>query len=169
MKKKITIIILSAIIILGGITQLNIQNLNGADIGTEVGQKAPDFSLKNIDGEKVNLRELEGKKVFLNFWASWCKPCQIEMPDIQKLHEEYGEDVEIIAVNLGESKKEVKNFLEMRGYNFTILLDENREIGSKYMVRAIPTTYFLDEKGIITEKHLGILSYEQMKEKLDLK
>ena len=168
MKKKITIIILSAIIILGGITQLNIQNLNGADIGTEVGQKAPDFSLKNIDGEKVNLRELEGKKVFLNFWASWCKPCQIEMPDIQKLHEEYGEDVEIIAVNLGESKKEVKNFLEMRGYNFTILLDENREIGSKYMVRAIPTTYFLDEKGIITEKHLGVLNYEQMKENLEL-
>ena len=169
MKRK-AIFVLSLVIILSmGLFYYNTLNSKAADIGTEVGNQAPDFTLKNIYGEKVNLKELQGKKVFLNFWASWCKPCEKEMPDIQKLYKNYGDKIEIIAVNMGEKKKTVMNFLEMRGYNFPILLDSNRELSSKYLVRAVPTSYFLDSEGIIMNKHIGLLNYEQMVEKMNLK
>lgn len=168
MKKKTFVITLIFIFLLGSFTLINFQQTSAAEIGTKVGKKAPNFTLKNMDNQEVTLRELEGQKVFINFWASWCPPCKTEMPDIQKLYENYGEDIKIIAVNLEEEKTKIENYLENENLDFTILLDKNKKVANQYLIRAIPTSYFLDENGIIIEKNLGVLSYDKMKEILSL-
>src|SRR6056297_1715185 len=108
MKKKSFIYFLILILFLGTFTLFNFQKAEAAQIGTEVGQKAPNFSLKNMNNKEVTLRDLEGKKVFINFWASWCPPCKAEMPDIQKLQKNHGEEIKIVAVNLEEEKNKVE-------------------------------------------------------------
>ena len=168
MKKNIYLSVLIIILFLGTFTLVNFQQIEAAEVGTEVGKKAPNFSLKNMNNKEVTLRELEGKKVFINFWASWCPPCKAEMPDIQKLYENHGEDIKIIAVNLEEEKTKVEKYLNNEELDFTVLLDKNNKVAGQYLVRAIPTSYFLNEKGIIIEKNLGVLSYEKMKENLKI-
>jgi thiol-disulfide isomerase/thioredoxin len=135
--------------------------------GTNVGEQAPDFTLVSLNGEEISLSDYRGKKVFINFWASWCNPCQIEMPDIQKLDNNY-DDVVILAVNLREKRGEVAEFLMFNGYTFTTLLDQTGEVANKYLVRGIPTSYVLDEKGIIIGKHTGTMNYDQMLHLLQL-
>ena len=164
MNKKGIIFTLLLIILLGSFLLLNVEKTNAA----EVGKKAPNFTLKNMNGNKVTLRDLEGEKVFINFWASWCPPCQTEMPDIQKLYKNHGNDIKIIAINLEEKKEKVKKYLENENLTFPVLLDKNKKVASKYLVRAIPTSYFINENGIITAKHLGILNYEDMKKNLKI-
>jgi len=164
MKKKAIIFTFLLIILSGGFLLPNFEKVSAA----EVGNKAPNFTLKNMNGNKVTLRDLEGEKVFINFWASWCPPCQTEMPDIQKLYKNHGNDIKIIAINLEEKKEKVKKYLENENLTFPVLLDKNKKVASKYLVRAIPTSYFINENGIITAKHLGILNYEEMKKNLKI-
>ncbi|MFW5972303.1 MAG: TlpA family protein disulfide reductase [Bacillota bacterium] len=136
-------------------------------IGTNIGEKAPNFTLKKVNGEEVSLYSLHGRKIFLNFWATWCPPCRQEMPDIQKLYEEH-KDITILAVNLRENKGQVSEFLMANGYNFPVVLDPDGNIGNQYMVRGIPTTYILDENGVIIDKTSGVLTYEQMLNMLEI-
>ncbi len=86
------------------------------------------------------------------------------MPDIQKLHEEYGKEVVILAVNVGENKSTAANFMMENGLNFSVLLDTDKSTAQNYLVRGIPTSYFLDKNGIIKEKVVGAVSYERMLE-----
>ncbi|MEC9488009.1 MAG: redoxin domain-containing protein [Halanaerobium sp.] len=133
-------------------------------VGIEVGNRAPDFTLNNLAGEEVRLSDYRGKMVFLNFWATWCPPCQQEMPSIQRLYEER-EGLVILAVNSGEGRMKVDIFLKMNGYQFPVLLDPDGKVtGNKYLVRGIPTTYIIDEDGIIKTRHTGYMSYQQMKQ-----
>lgn len=166
MQKKISIFLIVALL-LGGLSFFYFQNnINEvqAEVGTEVGMQAPDFTLSNLNEQKVSLSDYRGQKVFLNFWASWCPPCKKEMPDMQKLHEKYGDEVVILAVNVGESKSTTANFLMENDLNFSVLLDKNKSTAQNYLVRGIPTSYFLDQNGIIKEKVVGAISYEKMLE-----
>jgi peroxiredoxin len=171
MKKSHLIIGIIAIIALVTAGYFFYINTSKAQVetGTEIGMMAPDFTLSDLTQQEVKLSDYRGKKVFLNFWATWCPPCQEEMPDIQKLHDNYGDKVTIVAVNVGESKAKAQSFMKAKEFNFPVLLDQNKQITSKYLVRGIPTTYLIDEDGIIMDKHVGILNYDQMLEKLKLK
>jgi peroxiredoxin len=112
--------------------------------------KAVDFTLKNLQGEEISLSSLKGKKIMLNFFATWCGPCKTEMPDMQKLHEETKDsNLIILAVNLGESEAVVKSFMQNNKYSFPVLLDTKGTLSGKYNVSAIPTTYFIDKEGNI--------------------
>lgn len=127
-----------------------------------------DFTLEDLKGNKVTLSELKGKKVFLNFWATWCPPCKAEMPDIEKLYQETKDsDLIILAVNIGEDKKTVQDFITKNNYNFTILLDVKREIAELYQVSGIPTSYFIDTNGLLVNRKVGSMPYESMKEFVD--
>src|SRR5690625_924012 len=100
--------------------------------GLEKGEMAPNFELEKMDGEKVKLSDFRGEKVMLNFWATWCPPCRVEVPDMQKLHE--NKDVTILAVNLlGQESgiDPVEEFLEDYGVTFNVLLDEDLVVRSE--------------------------------------
>ena len=126
--------------------------------------KATDFKLKDMSGKEVSLSDYKGKKVFLNFWASWCPPCKAEMPEMEKLYQETKDsDLVILAVNLAEDKSTVQNFIKDNQYNFPVLLDTDNAVASNYQVVSIPTSFFIDKEGNIVDKHIGTMSIENMK------
>ncbi|MCR4756532.1 MAG: redoxin domain-containing protein [Butyrivibrio sp.] len=119
---------------------------------------APDFTLTDQYGNEHTLSDYKGKIVFLNFWATWCPPCRAEMPDIQKLYEEYSaledSDVEILAVafpNYGDEKdvEGVKAFLDQNGYTYPVLMDEGASLILPYYITAYPTTFIIDKEGYV--------------------
>lgn len=145
-----------------------------APSGLKVGEAAPDITLQTLEGHTVSLSELKGKKVFINFWATWCPPCREEMPEMQKFHEKFGDEVEILAVNgtAGEkSVEEVQEYVRKGGYTFPILLDRKLTWTHAYQVISIPTTYFIGTDGVIQQpRKVGPMSYEfmvEMKNKLN--
>ncbi|OCA90691.1 alkyl hydroperoxide reductase [Bacillus sp. FJAT-27225] len=127
----------------------------------EAGSKASDFELKTLSGETMKLSDLEGKKVMLNFWATWCGPCKKEMPDMQKLSVEASDDLVILAVNI-DPQLDVQGFVDEYGITFPVLLDEKDKVNQMYQVISIPTTYFIDSKGIIQDKFIGTMPYDAM-------
>jgi len=137
------------------------------------GAEAPDFELTALDGKTVKLSDYRGKKVILNFWATWCPPCKAEMPHMQNFYEENKDKgVEILAVNLTNMDKgvdEVQKFVKEYGLTFTIPLDEEGVAGTTYQAFTIPTSYILDENGVITKKIVGPMDENMMKELTGLK
>lgn len=169
MRKSYWVILLSLIILVaaGLIYQRrsllpNEPKIQESEVGTAIGQLAPDLTLQRLDGEKISISQLRGKKVLLNFWASWCAPCRMEKPDLQKLYDDYQGRIEVLAVNQGEAKGVVSEYMMINGYSFPIALDLTGQASKKYLIRGIPTTFFLDEQGMIINKHSGVLNYNQM-------
>lgn len=126
--------------------------------------KAIDFKLKDLNGKEVSLSDFKGKKVYLNFFATWCPPCKAEMPEIQKLYDETKDsDLVILAVDLGEDNETVNSFINNKKYTFNVLLDSNNVVAQKYQITSIPVSYFIDKDGNIVDKHLGGMTIEDMK------
>ncbi|MBK5240979.1 TlpA disulfide reductase family protein [Clostridium sp.] len=124
---------------------------------------ALDFKLKDLNGKEVSLSDFKGKKVFLNFWASWCPPCKAEMPDIEKLYNETkNSDLIILAVNLGENKSDVTSFINDNKYSFPVLLDSDQNVAAQYNIQYIPTSFFINAEGNII-KTKGPMTLEEMK------
>jgi len=132
--------------------------------GLKIGAKAPNFSLKTLDGKQVELSDYEGKKVMLNFWATWCPPCKKEMPDMEKYTQQAGDDVVVLAVNI-DPENDVQAFVEDNGITFTIPLDSQsakNPVNERYKILSIPTTYFIDKKGIIRNKVISAMTLKDM-------
>ena len=143
----------------------NVENAESPEIDIAIGNEAPNFKLTTLEGEEVQLSDYRGKKVFINFWATWCPPCRAEMPDMQKLYEEDKLDIEILAINITESEpseENVKQFVEDFGLTFPILMDRNTEVASNYKVQAYPTSYMVDSKGIIRFIAPGAMNHDLM-------
>ncbi len=120
---------------------------------------APDFSLNDLNGQQVTLSQFRGKPVMLNFWASWCGPCRVELPEIQALHQAHDKgDVVILGVDFGEQADTVRSFAQENGLTYRILTDENSTISRLYHVPGLPTTVFVNKQGQIVETHLGPIS-----------
>ncbi len=127
-----------------------------------VGAFAPGFELQSLEGERVSLSSLRGKPTVINFWATWCTPCILEMPNLEEYYQRYTGQFEILAINAGESEQNVHKFVENIGVTFPILLDPGLETQYRYRVSGLPTTYVLDSDGIIQFVHLGQLSESQL-------
>ena len=152
--------------------QINENDSSDPDIGFEKGDVAADFELKNLSGEIVRLSDYRGKKVFLNFWVSWCGPCRVEMPHMENYYKEYKDsgDVEIIAVNMTTSERKiemVQEFVDSRELTFPVLLDNEGEVESLYKVIGYPTTYLINEKGIIVDGFTAAVDEKRIKELID--
>ena len=121
------------------------------------GTVAPPFTLPNIAGGESSLGDYKGKVVFLNFWATWCKPCEEEMPSMQALYEEHGgEAFEIVAVSLDSGSPEVvREFVEKYGLTFVILHDRKGRVKETYKTTGVPETFIVDQNGVIAEKAWG--------------
>ncbi|WP_019153184.1 TlpA disulfide reductase family protein [Robertmurraya massiliosenegalensis] len=137
-------------------------------IGLQKGNKAPDFQLKTVDGTEVRLSDMHGKKVIVNFWASWCPPCKAEIPHMQDFYDSTDKTkVEVLAINLTESEKEpgnVKDFIKERNVTFPVLLDQDGDVGEQYQAITIPTSYVIDSQGTVQKKMIGPMDKEMMKQ-----
>ncbi len=131
----------------------------------QIGRPAPDFSLKSIEGDKLDLKSVIGKNkvTILNFWATWCPPCRAEIPEFVEFAEKYqSERVALVAVNIQEEPKQVSSFVQKAGMNFPVLLDQSGKVAQVYQIYAIPTTFFIDDSGVIREKIEGSLNLSRM-------
>lgn len=130
----------------------------------EAGQAAPNFTLADLEGNEVSLAAFRGRPVIINFWATWCGPCRIEMPELQRAYEERQEEgLAILAVNMEESPDMVRRFFydDLR-LTFTPLLDQDGEVANRYAIFNLPTTYFVDPEGTIAAVHRGPLTGGQI-------
>lgn len=138
---------------------LAIPALNACSMGDieEKVEIAKDFTLPDLDGNKVTLSEKRGKIVLLNFWATWCYPCRIEMPAMELLHKKFaGKDFEIIAVAMdSKGEKLVRPFVEENHLTFPILIDDKGEVSDLYQIHGIPVTYLIGRDGTIIDKVTG--------------
>lgn len=133
--------------------------------GLNIGLKAPMFELQTLEGKTMKLSDLKGKKTLLNFFATWCTPCKTEMPMLEKFSVKHKNDLNIIAINI-DPRANVKKYVKKLGLTFPILIDEKGKVNENYQVIAIPTTFLLNEKGIIINKHIGELNGDQLKNML---
>ena len=121
-----------------------------------IGMEAPDFTLSDPSGKAVHLRDLRGKVVVVDFWATWCGPCRALMPHIQKMHEQLaGKGLTILGLDVGEDAATVAKFAKAQSYTFRLLLDAEPEVTSRYFVQAYPTTYVIDRAGRIAFRDMG--------------
>ena len=139
------------------------QNLTETE---KVKEKAPDFTVTDYSGNKVNLSDFKGKPVVINFWATWCGPCKSELPHFDKLYSEKNQEIEFMMVNLtdGQSETEdtVKSFINETGYKFPVYFDTEYSGANAYQVYSIPLTVFVDKDGNIIDSYTGAMSFETL-------
>jgi peroxiredoxin len=137
--------------------------VNQKDI-VSVGDLAPNFVLTDLEGREVELAELKGKGVFLNFWATVCPPCRDEMPYMENSYQQYKDQgIVVLAVNFDEAPLAIDRFVQRYGLSFPILLDKGLQVSQVYGVRELPATFLIDENGVVIERRIGGMT-EQMVE-----
>ncbi len=142
------------------------------EVGQKAGQIAPDFELSDFDGNRHRLSDFRGKPVYLNFWATWCIPCRAELPDIYRLHEEYGDDLIVIEVNKAEDEAKAEEFFDTlgrldggEGVSFTVDgIDPTAAVTDRYTtIPGLPISVFIDERGVVSKLFNGQMRYDDMK------
>lgn len=129
-------------------------------------QAAPDFTVYDVDGNAYKLSDFRGKPVILNFWATWCGYCQVEMPDFDAKFQEYGEDVHFIMLNVTDGAQETLEsasaFIAENGYSFPVYYDTDLDATYSYNTSGLPVTYFLDAEGNFVAWQQGVLSADNL-------
>jgi len=130
---------------------------------------APDFTIYDGDGNIVHLSDFAGKPVILNFWASWCTPCQKEMPDFNEKYLEYGDEIQFLMIDFAKDDiiEDAKKYVSEMGFEFPVYFDTDGEATKIYEVVGFPTTVFIDADGYIMEKYRGTISAETLQSGID--
>lgn len=200
MKKKIGWIagVLALVALIGGASvlynkysneiessQLMTENSSQAEIQTEAEEggehteeaeveyvMAPDFTVYDAEGNEVKLSDFIGKPTVVNFWASWCGACQIEMPDFDEMYKEFGEEVNFLMVNMTDGSRETADaaakFVEDAGYAFPIYYDTKMNAAMTYGVNSLPSTYFIDAEGHAVTRAQGIINAEVLQYAIEM-
>lgn len=127
----------------------------------------PDMTLQTVSDQAFPLNTLQGKAVLINFWATWCPPCRQEMPAMQAFQQAYQADgVTVVAINTGETAEKVQPYVDQLDLTFTVLLDPDMQVASAFRVFSVPTSFFVDQYGVVRERYAGTLTYEQMEAKM---
>ncbi|SFC63865.1 Peroxiredoxin [Bacillus sp. OV322] len=137
--------------------------------GVKVGEEAPDFDLYTLEGKKVKLSEFKGKKLLINFWATWCEPCKEEMPHLEEFYKNSASNAVILAVNI-DPENDVEGYAQKMGLTFPILLDnqeKSKAVNERYGVAAVPSSFLVDSKGVIRQKFIGAINFDVMKKSME--
>lgn len=155
---------------LGVVSPPEVENGAGLQVGNNIGQIAPDFILEDAQGNRLRLSDFRGQVVFLNFWASWCPFCIDEMPDIQEVSDEFGEDVVAIFVNRGERIQTGQNYIDATlGGVITdpVVYDPSEDVYRAYSAgNFMPVSYVIDENGVVRDMKFGPITKDEIVLKL---
>ncbi len=155
--------ILSLLVLAIGYTIYNSVTAEDVEV-LKVGDKAPDFVLEDMEGNKHKLSDYEGEGVFLNFWGTWCKPCVKEMPAMDRQFTEFEDQgVNVLAVNIAQSDFEVQSFADRFDLSFPIAIDRSKSVMTAYNIRPLPTTVLVNPEGDIQRIVTGEMSEEDIK------
>lgn len=135
---------------------------------SQVGSKAPDFTLKRVNrARKVSLKDFRGKPVFLDFWASWCPPCRKGTPYVKRLNREFSDQIQVIGINMDQEVSEARSYIKSKNIRF-INLRDNQEVSSSYKVSGIPAYFIIDSEGRIFKTYSGFDSdyYEEWRREI---
>lgn len=128
--------------------------------------KAPDFALKNLEGKTVKLSDFKNKIVIVDFWATWCGPCRKGIPDLVSLQKQYGKDVVVLGITVDDDLAEVPPFAKKYNINYPILYADSKVIKDFGGIEAIPTSFIIDKKGNIVDKHVGLVAKSVYEKKI---
>jgi len=127
------------------------------------GEQAPDFSLKDLEGNNVTLADYKGKVVFLNFWATWCPPCRQEIPDFIKAYEKHKDNgLVILGVAVSDKENSVRSFVEKNKISYPVAMGDVKIVQDYEPGQYIPTTIVIDRNGKIHDKHVGVMEMSQV-------
>jgi len=145
-----------------------------AEIGTvvsriapEIGAQAPDFALRDLEGNEVRLSDYRGRTVLLTFWATWCGPCRLEMPTFEGRYQELkDEGFTVLGLNYDEPVEDVSAFRDELGLSFPLLLDPGGSVQRLYRIRGYPSSIFIDPQGVVRRVHIGLITEGQLRDYL---
>ncbi|MBI4496282.1 MAG: TlpA family protein disulfide reductase [Chloroflexi bacterium] len=139
-----------------------------ADVAPRTGALAPDFQLPTLDGASASLQEYRGRVVLINFWATWCAPCRAELPDLSRAYQEWQDQgFVVLAVDVSEPESAVRQFTLEIPLPFPVLLDTDGSVTERYRVTGLPTSFFLDEDGVIRGVFMGAVNHGTVIKKLE--
>lgn len=187
-KRTLLIIILVFALLIGGATLLYRQlgqNITAERLSTQAAQqegsneeseteqktKAPDFTVYDAEGNEVHLSDYVGKPIVLNFWASWCGPCQMEMPDFHEKYLVLSEEVNFLMVNMTTGRETMESasaFIEKNEYSFPVFYDINSDAALTYGAYSLPTTFFIDADGYAVAQAIGAIDAETLQKGIDM-
>lgn len=187
-KRTLLIIILVFALLIGGATLLYRQlgqNITAERLSTQAAQqegsndeseteqktKAPDFTVYDAEGNEVHLSDYVGKPIVLNFWASWCGPCQMEMPDFHEKYLVLSEEVNFLMVNMTTGRETMESasaFIEKNEYSFPVFYDINSDAALTYGAYSLPTTFFIDADGYAVAQATGAIDAETLQKGIDM-
>ncbi len=133
-----------------------------------VGDPAPNFAYTLTDGSTHTLHDLRGQKVLINFWATWCAPCEVEMPDLERAAQQLGDaGLVVLAVNHSEQVDVIESFAQKLGITFPLIANPDRDIIHGFGVINLPTSYFIDTNGLVSYKHIGLMNFHFIKQRVE--
>ncbi len=189
MKNKITllIIIFVFILLIGGSYVLynylspnlssdkittNEESQKENDASKQEKESAPDFTVYDKNNKEVNLSDFRGKPTIVNFWASWCGPCKMEMPDFEEKYRALGNEINFLMVNMTDGSRETvkiaSNFIKKEDYTFPVYFDTKSDAAIAYSVYSLPTTYFIDSDGYVVAQSTGAINSETLQKGIDM-
>ena len=149
------------------------RNSTGKSPSATEGRAAPDFLLRTLGGDPLQLSDLQGKPVVVNFWASWCATCRQETPDLIAMYKEHQtDDLQLVGVDLREADNEVQSFVDEFGISYPVVMDRDGQVGSTWHIggpnNGVPATYFIDRAGVVRLVVFGSLTQAKMDQGLSL-
>ncbi|WP_458412632.1 thiol-disulfide oxidoreductase ResA [Schinkia sp. CFF1] len=167
-KKRLAVRTIILLVLVGALAYTLYSNFFTEKQLVGIGDKAPNFVLKDLNGKEIEFDSYRGKGVFLNFWGTWCKPCEREMPYIENQYKQFKDQgVEVLAVNVGEPELSVQKFIDRKGLTFPVVIDKDLEVLEAYGVNPLPTTFLVDKDGKIVDIITGQLTEELVKNHME--